>query len=159
MSYATTKTIEAPTVRSSLTPCIFDDNPPERDSLNALISDMGYEPLWVARSVLPEKMQRRLRQSDRGINAARADGFVAASVTGKRSRTRECNFDSRHNRDGYRPARLPGDEDWQPLSLDEVRKVHIQKVLQCATAIAFVPPNLGHWTNQPLPVFEAGWVR
>jgi DNA-binding NtrC family response regulator len=30
----------------------------------------------------------------------------------------------------HRPARLPGDEDWQPLSLDEVRKVHIQKVLQ-----------------------------
>jgi len=30
----------------------------------------------------------------------------------------------------HRLARLPGDEDWQPLSLDEVRKVHIQKVLQ-----------------------------
>jgi transcriptional regulator with PAS, ATPase and Fis domain len=30
----------------------------------------------------------------------------------------------------HRPARLGGDEDWQPLSLDEVRKVHIQKVLQ-----------------------------
>jgi DNA-binding NtrC family response regulator len=30
----------------------------------------------------------------------------------------------------HRPVRLPGDEDWQPLSLDEVRKVHIQKVLQ-----------------------------
>jgi hypothetical protein len=30
----------------------------------------------------------------------------------------------------HRNPRLPGDEDWQPLSLDEVRKVHIQKVLQ-----------------------------
>jgi transcriptional regulator with PAS, ATPase and Fis domain len=30
----------------------------------------------------------------------------------------------------HRTPRLPGDEDWQPLSLDEVRKVHIQKVLQ-----------------------------
>jgi two-component system, NtrC family, response regulator AtoC len=30
----------------------------------------------------------------------------------------------------HRPPRLAGDEDWQPLSLDEVRKVHIQKVLQ-----------------------------
>src|SRR6201988_3857391 len=29
----------------------------------------------------------------------------------------------------HRPVRLPGDEDWQPLSLDEVRKVHIHKVL------------------------------
>jgi two-component system response regulator HydG len=30
----------------------------------------------------------------------------------------------------HRSSRLPGDDDWQPLSLDEVRKVHIQKVLQ-----------------------------
>jgi len=30
----------------------------------------------------------------------------------------------------HRTPRLPGDDDWQPLSLDEVRKVHIQKVLQ-----------------------------
>ena len=26
----------------------------------------------------------------------------------------------------HRSPRLPGDEDWQPLSLDEVRKIHIQ---------------------------------
>ncbi|MGB7437577.1 MAG: helix-turn-helix domain-containing protein, partial [Candidatus Acidiferrum sp.] len=31
----------------------------------------------------------------------------------------------------HRTPRLTGDDDdWQPLSLDEVRKVHIQKVLQ-----------------------------
>jgi Bacterial regulatory protein, Fis family len=30
----------------------------------------------------------------------------------------------------HRNPRFPADEDWQPLSLDEVRKVHIQKVLQ-----------------------------
>ncbi len=30
----------------------------------------------------------------------------------------------------HRNSRLPGDEDWRPLSLDEVRKHHIQKVLQ-----------------------------
>jgi len=30
----------------------------------------------------------------------------------------------------HRTPRLPGVEDWQPLSLEEVRKVHIQKVLQ-----------------------------
>jgi two-component system response regulator HydG len=29
----------------------------------------------------------------------------------------------------HRSPRLPGDADWQPVSLDEVRKVHIQKVL------------------------------
>ena len=30
----------------------------------------------------------------------------------------------------HRTPRLTGDEDWQPLALDEVRKIHIQKVLQ-----------------------------
>ncbi len=30
----------------------------------------------------------------------------------------------------HRTPHLPGEEDWQPLSLGEVRKVHIQKVLQ-----------------------------
>src|SRR5271166_64351 len=30
----------------------------------------------------------------------------------------------------HRTPRLAGDEDWRPLSLEEVRKVHIQKVLQ-----------------------------
>ncbi|HTZ48419.1 MAG TPA: helix-turn-helix domain-containing protein [Verrucomicrobiae bacterium] len=30
----------------------------------------------------------------------------------------------------HRTPQLNGDDDWQPLSLDEVRKVHIQKVLQ-----------------------------
>ena len=45
MSYATYKTAEAPAVRSSMTPCIYDDNPAERDALNSLITDMGYEPV------------------------------------------------------------------------------------------------------------------
>jgi two-component system, NtrC family, response regulator AtoC len=58
MSYATTKIIESPTVRSTLTPCIFDDNPAERDSLNALISDMGYEPVCTSD---PEEAPRLIR--------------------------------------------------------------------------------------------------
>lgn len=29
----------------------------------------------------------------------------------------------------HRASRLPGDDKWQPLSLDEVRKAHIQKLL------------------------------
>lgn len=45
MTYATYKAVEVSTVRSTLTPCIFDDHPVERDSLNALITDMGYEPV------------------------------------------------------------------------------------------------------------------
>jgi len=47
MTYAPYKTVEVSTVRSTLTPCIFDD-PAERDSLNALISDMGYEPVCTS---------------------------------------------------------------------------------------------------------------
>jgi DNA-binding NtrC family response regulator len=58
VSYATTKIIESPTVRSTLTPCIFDDNPAERDSLNALISDMGYEPVCTSD---PEEALRLIR--------------------------------------------------------------------------------------------------
>jgi transcriptional regulator of acetoin/glycerol metabolism len=30
----------------------------------------------------------------------------------------------------HRCTRIAGDGDWRPLSLDELRKVHIQKVLQ-----------------------------
>ena len=50
MSYATYKTVEAATARSSMTPCIFDDDPAERDSLNSLIMDMGYEPVCTSDS-------------------------------------------------------------------------------------------------------------
>lgn len=45
MAYATYKTVEVATLRSSLTPCIFDDDPSERDALTAIITDMGYEPI------------------------------------------------------------------------------------------------------------------
>jgi len=33
MTYASYKTVEVSTIRSTLTPCIFDDDPAERDSL------------------------------------------------------------------------------------------------------------------------------
>jgi len=45
MAYATYKSVEVATLHTSLTPCIFDDEPVERDSLSALISDIGYEPI------------------------------------------------------------------------------------------------------------------
>ena len=50
MTYATYKPIEVSTPHTSLTPCIFDDNPTERDSLHKLISDMGYEPVCTSES-------------------------------------------------------------------------------------------------------------
>ncbi|HKM66811.1 MAG TPA: response regulator [Candidatus Acidoferrum sp.] len=43
MAYATYKSVAVSPVQSTLTPCIFDDDPAERDSLTHLISDMGYE--------------------------------------------------------------------------------------------------------------------
>jgi len=45
MAYATYKSVAITPIQSSLTPCIFDDDPNERDSLAHLITDMGYEPV------------------------------------------------------------------------------------------------------------------
>src|SRR5260370_816198 len=48
MAYATYKAVAVSPIHSSLTPCIFDDDPNERDSLTHLITDMGYEPVSTA---------------------------------------------------------------------------------------------------------------
>src|SRR5437660_3308046 len=45
MAYATYKSVAVTPIQSSLTPCILDDDPSERDSLSHLITDMGYEPV------------------------------------------------------------------------------------------------------------------
>ena len=46
MAHATSyKTVEVSTLRTSLTPCIFDDDPAERDALTRTIADMDYEPV------------------------------------------------------------------------------------------------------------------
>jgi hypothetical protein len=50
MSYATYKTVEVSTVRSSMTPCLFYDDPAERDALKALITDMDCEPICTSDS-------------------------------------------------------------------------------------------------------------
>ena len=39
MAYATYKSVAVSSLQSSLTPCIFDDDPNERDSLAHLITD------------------------------------------------------------------------------------------------------------------------
>src|SRR5271170_838597 len=59
MAYATYKAVEVTSLRSSLTPCIFDDDPLERDALTSLISDMGYEPMPTGD---PEEALRLIRQ-------------------------------------------------------------------------------------------------
>ena len=48
MACATCKSIAVYPIQSALTPCIFDDDPTERDSLAHLITDMGYEPVSTA---------------------------------------------------------------------------------------------------------------
>jgi DNA-binding NtrC family response regulator len=58
MTTATYKPIEVSTPRASLTPCIFDDDPAERDSLSTLILDMGYEPISTSD---PEEALRLIR--------------------------------------------------------------------------------------------------
>ena len=58
MTTATHKSLEVSTSRSSLTPCIFDDEPGERESLNSLIFDMGYEPVCTGD---PEEALRLIR--------------------------------------------------------------------------------------------------
>lgn len=58
MTYATYKPMEVSTPRSSMTPCIFDEDPSERDALNTLIFDMGYEPVSTSD---PEEALRLIR--------------------------------------------------------------------------------------------------
>ena len=58
MAYATYNSIEVATLRTSLTPCIFDDDPSERDALTTVISDMGYEPVPTGD---PEEALRLIR--------------------------------------------------------------------------------------------------
>src|SRR5258708_14249957 len=45
MAYSTYKSVAVSSIQSSLTPCVFDDDPNERESLAHLITDMGYEPV------------------------------------------------------------------------------------------------------------------
>ena len=45
MAQAPLKTIEVPTIRTSLTPCILDDDPGQLDMLCELVSSVGYEPI------------------------------------------------------------------------------------------------------------------
>jgi DNA-binding NtrC family response regulator len=52
------KTVEIATLKTSLTPCILDDDQGQRDVLSALIEDMGYEPIATAD---PEEALRLVR--------------------------------------------------------------------------------------------------
>jgi DNA-binding NtrC family response regulator len=58
MTTAACKPIEVSTPRASLTPCVFDDDPIERDALSTLILDMGYEPISTS---APEEALRLIR--------------------------------------------------------------------------------------------------
>jgi two-component system response regulator HydG len=58
MTYATYKAVEVSTLRTPLTPCIFDDDPAEREALTHVISEMGYEPVPTGD---PEEALRMIR--------------------------------------------------------------------------------------------------
>jgi DNA-binding NtrC family response regulator len=45
VSFASSKTVEIVPVRSSLTPCVLDDDPGQLEMLAAVITDLGYEPI------------------------------------------------------------------------------------------------------------------
>jgi len=42
------KTVEKGAAKSSLTPCILDDDPAQLEMLAALIADIGYEPITTS---------------------------------------------------------------------------------------------------------------
>jgi DNA-binding NtrC family response regulator len=48
MAHAYSKTLEVSAPKSSLTPCILDDDPELLDTLATLVSEMGYEPIPTA---------------------------------------------------------------------------------------------------------------
>jgi DNA-binding NtrC family response regulator len=57
-AHAPYKTVEIATLKTSLTPCILDDDQGQLDVLSALIEDMGYEPIATAD---PEEALRLVR--------------------------------------------------------------------------------------------------
>jgi len=57
-AHARYKTVEIATLKTSLTPCILDDDQGQLDVLSALIEDMGYEPIATAD---PEEALRLVR--------------------------------------------------------------------------------------------------
>jgi DNA-binding NtrC family response regulator len=48
MAHAYSKTLEVSAPKSSLTPCILDDDPELLETLSTLVSEMGYEPIPTA---------------------------------------------------------------------------------------------------------------
>ena len=45
VAFASSKTVEIAAQKTSLTPCILDDDPAQLDVLSAVITEMGYEPI------------------------------------------------------------------------------------------------------------------
>ena len=58
VAHAYSKTIEVPTLKTLLTPCILDDDPAQLEVLSELITDMGYEPVSTAE---PEEALKLVR--------------------------------------------------------------------------------------------------
>jgi hypothetical protein len=50
-------------------------------------------------------------------------------------------------------------DDWRPLSLEEVRKQHIQRVLAMCKGNRLRAAGVRNWPDESVPLFERGWIR
>ena len=117
--------------------------PPEFDPDTDSFADGTAGGYSAAGAVFREEIQPGVWKEYFRADAAGADGVAAACVAGECARTGECGVQRRDydhgglHRSGdlpenlqHRGQRSTGGPEWRPLSLDEVRKAHIQRVLQ-----------------------------
>jgi len=124
MAYATYKSVAIAPVQSSLTPCIFDDDPGERESLAHLISDMGYEAVPTADAEEALRLVRtgRCRVVFAGIHLDNPDPFDFLD------RALRCDpgvhmmiMTAQYTLEGALEAIRRGAADFLPKPLDHVR--------------------------------------
>jgi len=124
MAYATYKSVAVSPIQSSLTPCIFDDDPNERDSLAHLITDMGYEPVSTpdAEEALRLIRMGRCRVVFAGTHLEKPDPFDFLD------RALRCDpgvnvmiMTAQYTLEGALEAIRRGAADFLPMPLDHVR--------------------------------------
>ncbi|HEX4546423.1 MAG TPA: sigma-54 dependent transcriptional regulator [Candidatus Acidoferrum sp.] len=77
MAHGQSKTIEIAATKTSLTPCILDDDPAQLDMLAAIITDMGYEPILTSdpEEALKLVCHGRCRLALVDVHMPRVDGY------------------------------------------------------------------------------------
>jgi DNA-binding NtrC family response regulator len=124
MAYATYRSVDVATLHTSLTPCIFDSDPVERDALNTLVTDMGYDPIATSN---PEEALRlihigRCRLVFASLHLENADPFEFLD------RALRCNpgihiilMTAQYTLEAALEAIRRGAADFLPKPLDHVR--------------------------------------